>query len=93
MRSIESLLLVVLSIGGIRNFIWRLLAQGVWYRGLKSLSGVHPISLGFEEQSPPKAEAVCRHRLQILTAERSKFENFCTIYPDSWPDCSMVGAK
>jgi len=31
---------------------------------------------------PPKAEAVYRHCLQILTVQkRSKFENFCTSYP------------
>ena len=34
------------------------------------------------EQLLPEAKALCRHHLQIFTAEKqSKFENFCKIGP------------
>ena len=43
------------------------------------------------EVRPPEAEAVCRHCLQILTAETIK--NYAQLAPDSLPLCLKVGAK
>ena len=41
-----------------------------------------------------EAEAVCRHCLQILTAETIKIWKFPHKFtPDSWPVCFMVGVR
>ena len=43
--------------------------------------------------SPPEGEAVCRHCLQILTAETIKFCKFCTLHLLILsPVCFMVGS-
>ena len=39
----------------------------------------------------PEGETVCRHCLQILTAETIKISHY--LPPDSWPVSFMVGAK
>jgi len=36
--------------------------------------------VGVLGDNPPKAEAVCRHCLQILTAEMIRIRKFCTIH-------------
>ena len=40
---------------------------------------------------PPKAEAVCRHCLQILTANNQNLKISHNSPPDSWPVCFSVG--
>ena len=57
-----------------------IIVHRVW--GRWSLGGVQGRSLEFGGQSPTEAEAVCRHFLQILTAETIKFENYAHLHPD-----------
>ena len=59
--------------GGVNNFHLRAVAHGVW--GMEIPSGVQgqsPPVGGMRETKSPEAEAVCRHCLQIWTAETIK---------------------
>ena len=83
---------ISLSMAVPRIFIWMTIDKGVL--GRKSPSWVQGRSPGRGMPRFPKAEAACRHCLQILTTGTIKIKKFRTIQtPDSWPVCFTVGAK
>ena len=60
-------------------FILGAVTQGVWRTEVPSgVQGLSP-GRGFGGRSPPEAKTVCRHRLEILTAETIKIWKFHTI--------------
>ena len=58
-----------ISRGGYMNFHLGAIAHGVWETEFRERI---PCRGGFVGRSPPKAEGVCRHCVQILTAETIK---------------------